>query len=207
MSLGSTVLPHQFPAALPKGPPPDPPPRAYQKGHGRSASLDLNARPTVVDFRHPGTGSGPDGLNANLFNNEIKKFGLPDQRCFTLPANTVPPKLDFEMLDRTDSGVVASKRTENTSSEIRMFMVLGNLIICTFSATSSSEESALSRKSVNTVPPTLPLKPDYHARCTVLRQVNTELEAKLATLSQVRLQLKLRLEEVQGKASGPNVHK
>ena len=120
LSLGSTVLPHQFPAALPKGPPPDPPPRAYQKGHGRSASLDLNARPAVVDFRRPGTGSGPDGLNANLFNNEIKKFGLPDQRCFTLPANTVPPKLDLEMLDRTDSGV-ASKRAENTSSEIRKF--------------------------------------------------------------------------------------
>ena len=84
---------------------------------------------------------------------------------------------------------------------------MGGVIVFRFSATSSSEDSALSRKSVNTMPPALPLKPDYHARCTVLRQVNAELEAKLATLSQVRLQLKLRMEEVQGKASGPNVHK
>lgn len=73
--------------------------------------------------------------------------------------------------------------------------------------TSSSEENSISKKNQQQTiqPKFIPIQPDYHSRCTVLRQVNAELESKLATLSQIRLQLKLRVEEVQGKSNGPNL--
>uniref|UniRef100_A0AC34FGQ5 Uncharacterized protein n=1 Tax=Panagrolaimus sp. ES5 TaxID=591445 RepID=A0AC34FGQ5_9BILA len=72
-SLGASTQATAPVASLPKGPPPEPPPRSYQKGHTRSASLDLNAKPPVGDFRN------------------IGKLDLSAaQKCLTLPANTAP---------------------------------------------------------------------------------------------------------------------
>lgn len=114
-----------FPITLPKGPPPEPPLRLYQKGHGRSASLDLNIRPPMfVDFRNnPGTSVGSDGLNSSFSTgNETKRFGMTDQRCFTLPAGSIPPtgyKLELEKLDQSDFGNV----TETVrSNDLRKFL-------------------------------------------------------------------------------------
>jgi hypothetical protein len=76
-SLGSAnaqTAPISLSTTLPKGPPPLPPPRG-DKGHTRSASLDLNAKPPAADFRN------------------IGKLGSAAQRCLTLPANTAPPPL------------------------------------------------------------------------------------------------------------------
>ena len=119
LSLGSSSNPQSsgapvsFSATLPKGPPPAPPPRAYQKGHTRSASLDLNAKPPAADFHNS------------------SKLGLsPGQRCLTLPANTAPPPSQ-PSLSAADSidGLKQSKTLETMFSPSD-FRMLFDILFC-----------------------------------------------------------------------------
>lgn len=121
LSLGSTsIIPHQFPTHLPKGPPPEPPPRIYTKGHGRSASLDLNAKPP--NFNLPGINSG---FNGNIFTSSFvpNNIGLPEHRCNTLPTNVMPPTvLSYDQVDSSKSAVNKIE-SRKTSEDTRKFSI------------------------------------------------------------------------------------
>uniref|UniRef100_A0A7E4W574 EH domain-containing protein n=1 Tax=Panagrellus redivivus TaxID=6233 RepID=A0A7E4W574_PANRE len=239
VSLGSQPQPFAFPSTLPKGPPPQPPPRNYQKGHTRSASLDLNARPPT-DFGKISKAAGPGAFPAPPTTSSVYPPGpsgltmaqaLHNQRCLTLPAGgrppiaapsfnihdpavlsshfqrlpIVPPPTMRKVSASTTDGVAHSKTFDSS-----MASSAHTVTATTTTASSSTASKPITSTSPDSIPPArppppaLPQKPDYHSRCATLRQVNAELEAKLATLSQVRLQLRLRYEEVQGKSSGPN---
>ncbi|KAI6190530.1 hypothetical protein M3Y97_00128000 [Aphelenchoides bicaudatus] len=160
-----------------RGPPPKPPQRQYtDKGHGRSASLDLNTLAVVTgQLQKP---------NASMFQSTTASAGNPpttmniDESAYPFTSNSAhfcfsqtPP---IPLRPQLKAVEVQTKATQ-TDDE----------------AKSSLDEHTFAAllEGVQTMSPA--------ERCRVLRLYNSELEKERSTLAQIRLQLELRLEEAE----------
>uniref|UniRef100_A0A1I7RSD6 RalBP1-associated Eps domain-containing protein 2 n=1 Tax=Bursaphelenchus xylophilus TaxID=6326 RepID=A0A1I7RSD6_BURXY len=173
-----------------KGPPPQPPPRDYHnKGHGRSASLDLKAFggtslgvhviPSLSSSNPQPVGSSDvQSQSHSLYTSSEQPPYPPGSQSGvggSLPAihdkkpgfhPPLPPNRPCE------------RKTQETQTDYEEPVSLDSDVM----ASLLTDMEDLAPKE----------------RCELLRKYNTELEAEKATLAQIRLQLQLRIEEAMG---------
>ncbi|GMS81068.1 hypothetical protein PENTCL1PPCAC_3243, partial [Pristionchus entomophagus] len=239
----------------PMGPPPQPPPRPANRGHGRSASLDLKAMSTVHPLdrlpSHPSSVDSPDcppsssssafrPLSSSLHATTSTAAG-PAAAATTTILPTVPARPG-----RSASSLVQQPPPAAASAAATAVTVS---VPCTSSPSSSSsssnpaltsppavqprrqcaattqtEEPYISREDVERFIKDFVSKREdllgaapistaiidegksdaekWAGRCEALRVQNAELEKERATLAQVRIQLELRLQELQLQPGG-----
>uniref|UniRef100_A0A1I7ZZB0 EF-hand domain-containing protein n=1 Tax=Steinernema glaseri TaxID=37863 RepID=A0A1I7ZZB0_9BILA len=189
----------------PKGPPPKPPPRPTNRGHGRSASLDLNsmAFTTTGNPMSSSTSAASNQLHSPPGTGGYPRIPAKD-RGATLPASLqlssmvsrspLPPPVappPRRIVPHTPAPtpvlVDATSQTDVESDRIQEIIAF-NLEI----------DDRLEKLSVPEAEST-----DWKERCEMMRRLNMELEAERAKLAQIRLQLELRLQEVE-QGRGPS---
>ncbi|VDN07899.1 unnamed protein product [Thelazia callipaeda] len=191
----------------PKGPPPKPPPRSANKGHGRSASLDLNNfaaetprfKPSLAINEAQRTALHPQGTvryhPCNSLPADVTRFSTvtewQDTSSPRLPAPPLPPRLTF-----SDAAV----QTENTTLLSRSFSDGQELIELDIDMEKRIEELLADENNASAENSTSPSTRhmNWRVRCNHLRIMNSHLEAELAKLAQIKLQLELRLQEAAG---------
>ncbi|VDK88125.1 unnamed protein product [Litomosoides sigmodontis] len=197
----------------PKGPPPKPPPRPASKGHGRSASLDLN--------NYQNFATATPGLKLNLAAETSQRGAtLPAQGslrhpCSSVPSDTMHFSTATECQDLNSSlwcppapplpprstFVDVSVQTEDISSS-KGFSDGRELIELNIDMEKRIEElleeegNASASGGCNSTTSTGQV--NWQVRCDHLRLLNNHLEAERAKLAQIRLQLELRLQEATG---------
>uniref|UniRef100_A0A183EHE6 DUF3736 domain-containing protein n=1 Tax=Gongylonema pulchrum TaxID=637853 RepID=A0A183EHE6_9BILA len=200
----------------PKGPPPKPPPRPVNKGHGRSASLDLN---TFINSTAP----GPKHNTAA----EVLQRGatLPAQAslryhpCNSMPADTacfstaewqdsnssprhlappLPPRATFvDVCVQTESSAASSRSFTDGRELIELNIDMEKRIEELLAAEGNSDAGVgCSCSGGGGTASTAHM--NWRDRCDHLRKLNAHLEAERTKLAQIRLQLELRLEEAAG---------
>ncbi|CAG9531154.1 unnamed protein product [Cercopithifilaria johnstoni] len=206
----------------PKGPPPKPPPRPASKGHGRSASLDLN------NFQN--FASATSGLKLNLATETSQRGAtLPaqgslrhpcssvpsDTMCFSTtewhdlssslrspPAPPLPPRSTFVDVSVQTEDIFPS-RSFNDGRElielnIDMEKRIEELLAEEGNASASDSCNTSTRGGTAASIATSTGQVNWQVRCDHLRLLNNHLETERAKLAQIRLQLELRLQEATG---------
>ncbi|PAV67887.1 hypothetical protein WR25_24135 [Diploscapter pachys] len=189
----------QVPSALllslksPTGPPPAPPPRPQQKGHGRSASLDLKMMSNAfspdgcplslpnADRRESDSAATRSHMSTSLKTpiNELSTvFPPPNIPPRTSQRIATPSKQDAETQTVEKAADLAQLEKFIAEFDSKLQNLLGEDI-------ESSEEKGADR---------------WKLRCEALRQQNAEMERERAKLAQVRIQLQLRLQEIEEQA-------
>ncbi|VDP13007.1 unnamed protein product [Onchocerca flexuosa] len=205
----------------PKGPPPKPPPRPANKGHGRSASLDLNnfqnfavttsglrvnlttetsqrgaTLPAQGSLRHPCSSMLSD---TTRFSTAIE-WQDPSSSFRHPPAPPLPPRSTFvDVSVQTENNT--SSRSFNDGRELIEFNIdmekrIEELLAEESNASAGSGYTP--NKCGDTTANTSPRQVNWQVRCDHLRLLNSHLEAERAKLAQIRLQLELRLQEATG---------
>lgn len=170
----------------PSGPPPQPPPRPQQRGHTRSASLDMmkniqlsqTGMPLLSGDRRPSdsTTTAVDRTTSLTTSGNIPTAPPPPiPHRVSPPAPT--PRKSSAAGTQTDGRFVEAKEVEQFISEFdtQIADLLGD------------EVDATLGKGVER----------WARRCEGLRAQNAELEAERARMAQVRVQLELRLQELE----------
>uniref|UniRef100_A0A915PUK9 EF-hand domain-containing protein n=1 Tax=Setaria digitata TaxID=48799 RepID=A0A915PUK9_9BILA len=206
----------------PKGPPPKPPPRPASKGHGRSASLDLNNFSSFA--------VAAPGLKVSLGAEMLQRGAtLPAQGslryhpCNSMPSDTARFSTAAEWQDASCSPrhppapplppratfVDVCVQTENNAL-LRSFNEGRELIELDIDMEKRIEELLAEESNANTgggsvtsvgstsCTATSTGQVNWQVRCGHLRLLNSHLEAERAKLAQIRLQLELRLQEATG---------
>ncbi|CAD5224857.1 unnamed protein product [Bursaphelenchus okinawaensis] len=172
-----------------KGPPPQPPPRDYHnKGHGRSASLDLKAfsGTTIgIPSRVPLPSQQNNPANQGSFSSEIQSqsYSLYTTDLSKNPSGphsgaggSLPAIHDRKVVHPPlPPHRTIEKKNETTQTDPEEPIILDSDVM-----------SALLTDMENMT---------VMERCEMLRKYNAELEAEKATLAQIQLQLQLRIEE------------
>ncbi|CAI2352495.1 unnamed protein product [Caenorhabditis sp. 36 PRJEB53466] len=201
-----TAIKHSALLALksPSGPPPIPPVRPQQRGHNRSASLDLklialnNGKVSSDPSVHPpntlslwSSHSDPQPVSSTTTTATFASFpGTPDSIPPPIPQRITPsplPKVieeekEKEREKRTSDSETQTEGVFYAEEEVETFFGnLGHQIDDLLGEEiGASDGQGLER---------------WSKRCTALRQQNAELEAERARLAQVRIQLEIRLQE------------
>ncbi|KAK0410946.1 hypothetical protein QR680_005404 [Steinernema hermaphroditum] len=194
----------------PKGPPPKPPPRPTNRGHGRSASLDLNSM-AFTTTNHPvryyyfcsmgapsnqlpsppGVGGYPPILAKDRGSTLPASLQLSSMVSRSpLPPPVVPPPrraVPQTPASSTPMMVDATSQTDEETDRMQELIAF-NLQLDDRLERLSAPESE---------------KMNWKERCEMMRCLNTELEAERAKLAQIRLQLELRLQEAE-QGRGPS---
>ncbi|TKR60321.1 hypothetical protein L596_027584 [Steinernema carpocapsae] len=184
----------------PKGPPPKPPPRPSNRGHGRSASLDLNSMaftttnnamsssavagsnqfpspPGVVGYAQIPVKNRGSTLPASLqLSSMVSRSPLP--RPVVPPPRRGVPQTPVSS-STTPTMVDAVSQTEDETERMQELIAF-NLQL---------DDRLLNAPEAE--------KTNWKERCEMMRRLNTELEAERAKLAQIRLQLELRVQEVE----------
>ncbi|KAM3717817.1 Actin cytoskeleton-regulatory complex protein [Dirofilaria immitis] len=204
----------------PKGPPPKPPPRPASKGHGRSASLDLNnfqsyavttpglkmnlatetsqrgaTLPVHGSLRHPYSSVPFDTMRFP----KASEWQDPSSSLRHPPAPPLPPRSTFVDVSVQTEDIVS--RSFNDGRELIEFNIdMEKRIEELLEEESNASVGNTCATSIGggTTTNTLPGQVNWQARCEHLRLLNSHLEAERAKLAQIRLQLELRLQEATG---------
>ncbi|CAD6186604.1 unnamed protein product [Caenorhabditis auriculariae] len=177
----------------PSGPPPAPPPRPQQRGHARSASLDLklialnNGR-----VLNQSTLATPTAASrSNIAGETSDSNGLLSPRSPVPPSsNSVaegPPPVPLRASppEKISSLIHASTQTESRvfdEEDVRRFI-----------QGFGGQMDDLLGEDLDAIDGEGPDR--WGKRCLALRKQNAEMEAERARLAQVRLQLEIRLQE------------
>uniref|UniRef100_A0A915DQ24 Uncharacterized protein n=1 Tax=Ditylenchus dipsaci TaxID=166011 RepID=A0A915DQ24_9BILA len=182
-----TPINYNFPNATLRGPPPQPPARNYtDKGHGRSASLDLKTFVALSSYPPKSPHLNVHLPGANLLSSETDK-----STPLNMPQSVVGEE-QFVMHPKLSSVVMHNRATQTETIRVWPKTLDFSKIdyeetICFVS--NESQELRLSGDE----------------RCKVLRKLNDELENERVTLAQVRLQLQLRVDEAQEQLKSLNM--
>ncbi|GMR60150.1 hypothetical protein PMAYCL1PPCAC_30345, partial [Pristionchus mayeri] len=219
----------------PMGPPPQPPPRPANRGHGRSASLDLKTMSTVLPHdrlpSNPSSVDSPDCAPSSAFRPMSSSLHATTNAAAvtTIPAVPARPAKSAASLTQQQPAaaatvtpsaaatVSASSASSASSSNPALTSppVVQPRRMC--AAATQTEEPYISREDVERFIKDFVSKRDdllgaapisliesgksdaekWAGRCEALRVQNSELEKERATLAQVRIQLELRLQELQ----------
>ncbi|EYC02916.1 hypothetical protein Y032_0097g3018 [Ancylostoma ceylanicum] len=176
----------------PSGPPPQPPPRPQQRGHIRSASLDMMKH---IQLSHAGLPLASGDRRASDSTSNATEHAHPLATSGAIPT-AVPPPIPQRVsppapIPRKSS--TAETQTEGyyvEAKEIEQFIADFDTQIAELLG---DESDATAGKGVER----------WARRCEGLRAQNAELEAERARMAQVRVQLELRLQELEeGNARG-----
>ncbi|CAI4222913.1 unnamed protein product [Auanema sp. JU1783] len=181
----------------PSGPPPQPPPRPVQKGHGRSASLDLKSVNLNSQSSFPLFPAGERRDSDTTIMNTVAP-PLSARPTLSGPIPVLPPPVP----QRTSPGTSSKNAETQTEKE----MVDKDLLERFIKDMGSDLDDLLRLESE----PSEGVGVErWELRCRALKLQNAELEQERARLAQVRIQLELRLQEVEdtyntkGKTSRP----
>ncbi|VIO98056.1 Uncharacterized protein BM_BM6470 [Brugia malayi] len=206
----------------PKGPPPKPPPRPASKGHGRSASLDLNnfqnfaltpglrlnmaaetsqrgaTLPAQGSLRHPCSSVPSDTLHFTI----ATECQDPSSSLRHPPAPPLPPRSTFVDISVQTEDIISS-RSFNDGRElielnIDMEKRIEELLAEEGNASASNSCNTNTCNGATTSTQSSTGQVNWQVRCDHLRLLNSHLEAERAKLAQIRLQLELRLQEATG---------
>ncbi|WKY13313.1 hypothetical protein Q1695_004269 [Nippostrongylus brasiliensis] len=166
----------------PSGPPPQPPPRPQQRGHTRSASLDMmkNIQLTQTGIFLPTADRRPSDSTAAPVDSAATATSIPSAPPPPIPQRASPPapipRKSITAETQTDGQYVEAGEIERFIAEFdtQIADLLGD------------ESDATAGKGVER----------WARRCEGLRAQNAELEAERARMAQVRVQLELRLQEM-----------
>ncbi|KJH45900.1 hypothetical protein DICVIV_08055 [Dictyocaulus viviparus] len=171
----------------PSGPPPQPPPRPQQRGHARSASLDMMKQIQLAQTEAVSSGyRRPSFSTIQTSDNTVASTSIPIAPP-PIPMRVSPPAPNPRKTNtvetQTDGRYVDVLEIEQFIADFdaQMADLLGD------------ELDATIGKGVER----------WARRCEGLRAQNAELEAERARMAQVRVQLELRLQELeQGNGRG-----
>uniref|UniRef100_A0A0K0FK23 RalBP1-associated Eps domain-containing protein 1 n=1 Tax=Strongyloides venezuelensis TaxID=75913 RepID=A0A0K0FK23_STRVS len=172
---------------------PLPPPRPLNlkpgKGHGRSASLDTNALNAIINENTSMDLVVQEDIFSSLKTKDVCKSLYTDKGKLLLKDNFNGENICKYFKDAS----VQTDTLTNTDFD-RLAKQLDNLLKST-----PSEENFFSQKLDEPFLDESNLT--FEERCHLLRKFNWQLEKERSTLIQIRLQLQLRLEEIEKKYS------
>uniref|UniRef100_A0A158Q8F5 RalBP1-associated Eps domain-containing protein 2 n=1 Tax=Elaeophora elaphi TaxID=1147741 RepID=A0A158Q8F5_9BILA len=206
----------------PKGPPPKPPPRPVSKGHGRSASLDLNSfqnsavatpglklnlateasqrgatLPAQGSLRHPCSSVPSDTMRFST----ATEWQDPSSSVRHPPAPPLPPRSTFvDVSIQTDDTLSRSFNDGRELIELNLDMEkrIEELLAEEGNASASGDCNTSTCGGTTASTSASTGQVNWQVRCDHLRLLNSHLEAERAKLAQIRLQLELRLQEATG---------
>uniref|UniRef100_A0A0N5AFA8 RalBP1-associated Eps domain-containing protein 2 n=1 Tax=Syphacia muris TaxID=451379 RepID=A0A0N5AFA8_9BILA len=222
----SGVMQHPKPSAdvlktalttqVPKGPPPKPPPRPQNKGHGRSASLDLNPTSNISACAYKSNGTsvysefGLTGHRMHGFSNVMPYLDCKQvakssntqgaySKATASPNSTrsvvaIPPRLpprttvvDAEVQTDNQQGLSNVEGIKSKVSEPKLIE---------FNDDMEKRIKELVEKESLSIREEQGIQVNWKERCTQLKKLNAQLELERAKLAQIRLQLEVRLQEI-----------
>ncbi|KAK6757906.1 hypothetical protein RB195_015619 [Necator americanus] len=171
----------------PSGPPPQPPPRPQQRGHIRSASLDMMKQ---VQISHSGLPLTSGDRRAS----DSTSTAVEQGTALTTSGGSIPAAVPPPIPQRVSPPAPIPRKTSTAEtqtegqfvevSEIERFIAGFDTQIADLLG---DESDATEGKGVER----------WARRCEGLRAQNAELEAERARMAQVRVQLELRLQELE----------
>ncbi|EFO26740.1 hypothetical protein LOAG_01740 [Loa loa] len=205
----------------PKGPPPKPPPRPVSKGHGRSASLDLNnfqssavaapglklklatetsqrgaTLPAQGSLRHPCNSVASDTMRFSA----ATEWQDPSSSLRHPPAPPLPPRPTFVDVSIQTEDVISSRSFNDGRELIELNIDMEKRIeeLLAEESNASASGGCTNSGGATTSTTASDRQVNWQVRCDHLRLLNSHLEAERAKLAQIRLQLELRLQEATG---------
>ncbi|EFP13424.1 CRE-REPS-1 protein [Caenorhabditis remanei] len=200
-----TAIKHSALLALksPLGPPPAPPARPQQRGHNRSASLDLKL--IAVNSKNGGKVSDappntlslwsshsdppqPTSVSTTTTTTTFASFpATPDSIPPPIPQRITPSPLPFQRVIEEEKRITTDASTQTTGiyydeEGVKSF----------FSKIGAQIDDLLGEEQAATDGQGMER---WNKRCAALRIQNAELEAERARLAQVRIQLEIRVQE------------
>ncbi|PIC30469.1 hypothetical protein B9Z55_021699 [Caenorhabditis nigoni] len=206
-----TAIKHSALLALksPLGPPPEPPARPQQRGHNRSASLDLKlislnknsgklseAPPTTLSLwsSHSDPTTQPSSISTTTTTTTFASF--PEKLGnlkFSATPDSIPPPIPQRITPSPLPRVIEEeKRTTDSSTQTSGVLYSEEEVKSFFSKIGDQIDDLLGDELIATEGEGIER---FNKRCAALRIQNSELEAERARLAQVRIQLEIRVQE------------
>uniref|UniRef100_A0A1I7T6B4 EF-hand domain-containing protein n=1 Tax=Caenorhabditis tropicalis TaxID=1561998 RepID=A0A1I7T6B4_9PELO len=200
-----TAIKHSALLALksPLGPPPAPPARPQQRGHNRSASLDLKLM--GVNKKIPSEGGPPTTLS--LWSSHSDPTTQPSSVSTTTTTTTfasfpatpdsIPPPIPQRITPSPLPRVIEEEKKIDASTQTSGILYSEEEVNQFFSKVGVQIDDLLGAELEATEGEGMER---WSRRCAALRVQNAELESERARLAQVRIQLEIRVQEFEERA-------